>query len=94
MDQMTKKRWDDAIERLGNCPKDKRDHFAALIMQLADCYGEGGTSKAIVLIEHGDVMAMFSAGADEMAAAEMVSRANEVFMTNAVADAPPKELFN
>lgn len=94
MDKVTTERWNNAIERLGNCPKEKRDHFATLIMQLADCYGEGGTSKAIVLIEHGDVMAMFSAGADEMAAADMVSRANDVFMANAMADAPAKELFN
>jgi hypothetical protein len=94
MDKLTHKRWDEAIERLGNCPKEKRDHFATLIMQLADCYGEDHTSKAVILIDHGEVLAMFSAGADEMAAADMVSKAHEVFMANAVADAPPKELFN
>jgi hypothetical protein len=94
MDKLTQKRWEDAIERLGNCPKDKRDHFAALIINLADCYAEDNETKAVILIDHGEVMAMFSAGADEMAAADMVSKANEVFMANAVADAPPKEMFN
>lgn len=94
MDKVTTKRWDDAITRLSNCPKDKREHFAALIMQLADCYGEEITSKALVLIDTGDTLAMFSAGADEMAAAEMIGKAHEVLMSTVTADAPPKEMFN
>jgi hypothetical protein len=94
MDKLTQKRWEETLEKLSGCSKEQRDHFAMLVLQLADCYGNDITSKAVVLINKNDVLSMFSAGANEMDAAEMVSKTHEVFMASVTADAPPKEMLN
>lgn len=92
--QMKADNWDDALKRLQACPEDTRTHFAMLILQLAECYGKDHTSKAVVLIDKGDRMALFSAGADEMDAATMVRAAAEVLVDVVTSEAPPREMFN
>jgi hypothetical protein len=94
MDKLTQKRWEETLEKLSGCSKEKRDHFATLVLQLSACYNEDMSSKAVVLIHKDDVLAMFSAGANEMDAAEIVGKANEVLMAVMTADAPPKEMLN
>jgi hypothetical protein len=94
MDQLKTKAWEDALKRLNECSVEKREHFAVLITTLADCYGTDAPAKAVVLVDRGEHMAMFSAGAEEMTAAEMVSRAHAAFTMSVMADAPPKEMFN
>jgi hypothetical protein len=93
MEKMTH-RWDEAIETLGKCPKEKRDHFAMLIVRLAECYLEEPTSRAVILIDTEDSLLMFSAGADDMAATDIVNKAQEVLVDVVTYDAPPKEMFN
>jgi hypothetical protein len=94
MDKLTQKRWEETLEKLSDCSKEKRDHFAMLVLQLADCYDDDMSSKAVVLLHKNDVLAMFSAGANTMDAAEIVSKAHEALMATVTADAPPKEMLN
>jgi hypothetical protein len=92
-----KAKWQEAMDRLSKCSKEKRDHFANLIMSLADCYREDDTepeAQAVVLLVRGDVLAMFSAGADAMCATDMVCKATEALISMAMAEAPTKEMFN
>lgn len=97
MDKLTQtptQKWDEAIKRIQACPEETRTHFAMLILQLADCYGDNRTAKAVVLIDRASTMAVFSAGADESDAVTMVRAAAEVLVEVVTAEAPPREMFN
>lgn len=95
MDQMNiKQAWETTLDDLAKMPAEKRKHFAALIISLAECYKEDNNAKAVVLINNDDALAMFAAGADEFAAAEMVSKASEIMGIVHTADAPERSMFN
>jgi hypothetical protein len=93
MDKEIKDHWENAMTMLMALPETKRRHFALLLVNLADCYADDGV-MATVIISRDDNLMMFSAGATEFECAEMLGRANELVHEVAVADAPPKELFN
>jgi hypothetical protein len=50
--------------------------------------------KAVVLVDTGEALLTFCAGADEMDMAEMIGQANEMAQAILLRDAPPKEMFN
>ena len=85
------------MDKLLHLPKTKRDHFALLLVSLADCYANDEAdenAKAVVLISRDDTLALFSAGAAESDCMDLLIRATELLTACATADAPPKEMFN
>lgn len=97
MDQEMKDKWAASMDRLLHLPKTKRDHFALLLVSLADCYANDEAdenAKAVVLISRDDTLALFSAGAAEADCMDLLIRATELLTACATADAPPKEMFN
>jgi hypothetical protein len=94
MDKLTQEAWDETIESLSKQDVELRNHFAKLIMMLAKCYDDNAPHKAVVLINTGDSMLTFCAGADEMELADMLSQANDMVQALTMQDAPPKEMFN
>lgn len=94
MDKELADKWSAAVDSLLNMPHTKRKHFALMVLHLAKCYTDSEHNKAVVLISDDDALMTFSAGADEMEAAEMVQIAHEIMGAVNMADAPPKEMFN
>jgi hypothetical protein len=94
MDKLTQDSWTAAIEDLRNSDEGLRDHFGRLILMLAKCYNENAPHKAVVVIDTGESLLTFCAGADEMELAEMIGQANEMAQAMVLRNAPPKELFN
>ena len=94
MDKLTQETWDDTIAALSNSDEGLRDHFGKLILLLAKCYNENAPHKAVVIIDTGESMLTFCAGADEMALAEMISHANDMAQAIVLRNAPPKGMFN
>jgi hypothetical protein len=94
MDKMTQTSWDDTIAHLSKRDEGVRDHFAQLILTLAKCYNLEAPHKAVVLVDTGEALLTFCAGADEMDMAEMIGQANEMAQAILLRDAPPKEMFN
>ena len=94
MDKTMKDNWDEAINLLMELPKERRDHFALLLLNLAKCYTDHDHWKAVIIINNEDAMLTFSAGATEAESMEMLQLANEAVVAAATVDAPPKEMFN
>jgi hypothetical protein len=94
MDKVNKDVWDDTIAALSNSDEGLRDHFGKLILLLAKCYNPDLPHKAVVIIDTGESLLTFCAGADEMELAEMVGQANEMAQAMVLRNAPPKEMFN
>ena len=94
MDKLTQETWDDTIAALSNSNEGLRDHFGQMILLLAKCYNENTPHKAVVLVDTGDSLLTFCAGADEMQWAEMIGQANAMAQAMLLRDAPPKEMFN
>jgi enoyl-CoA hydratase/carnithine racemase len=61
---------------------------------MAKCYNPELPHKAVVIIDTGESLLTFCAGADEMELAEMIGHANEMAQALTLRDAPPKEMFN
>jgi hypothetical protein len=94
MDKLTQTTWDDTIAALSNSDEGLRDHFGKLILLLAKCYNPDLPHKAVVVIDTGEALLTFCAGADEMELADMLGQANEMAQALTLRDAPPKEMFN
>lgn len=94
MDKMTQTSWDDTIANLSKRDEGVRDHFAQLILTLAKCYNMDAPHKAVVLVDTGEALLTFCAGADEMDMASMIGQANEMAQALTLRNAPPKEMFN
>jgi hypothetical protein len=94
VDKVSKDAWDTTVEHLSKRDEGVRDHFAQLILMLAKCYNLEAPHKAVVLVDTGEALLTFCAGADEMDMAEMVGQANEMAQAILLRDAPPKEMFN
>ena len=94
MDKLTQDAWDDTIAGLRKRDEGVRDHFAQLLLTLAKCYSLDEPHKAVVLIDTGEALVTFCAGADAMDAAEMLGHANDMAQAMLLRDAPPKEMFN
>ena len=94
MDKLTQDSWDNTIAALSNSDEGLRDHFGKLILLLAKCYNPELPHKAVVIIDTGESLLTFCAGADEMELAEMIGQANEMAQALTLRDAPPKEMFN
>jgi hypothetical protein len=94
MDKLTQDTWDNTIDHLSKRDEGVRDHFAQLIMTLAKCYNLDAPHKAVVLVDTGEALLTFCAGADEMDMASMLGQANEMAQALTLRDAPSKEMFN
>jgi hypothetical protein len=94
MDKLTQDSWDNTIAALSNSDEGLRDHFGKLILLMAKCYNPELPHKAVVIIDTGESLLTFCAGADEMELAEMIGHANEMAQALTLRDAPPKEMFN
>ena len=94
MDKLTQDAWDKTIAALSNSDEELRDHFGKLILLLAKCYNPDLPHKAVVIIDTGESMLTFCAGADEMGLAEMIGQANDMAQAMVLRNAPPKEMFN
>jgi hypothetical protein len=92
MDKEVVDAWESTIDKLGNLSPERRKHFALLLVNLADCYADD--ASAVILIHRDDNLMLFSAGATEFDAADMLSRANTLVNAVVTAEAPPKEMFN
>jgi hypothetical protein len=94
MDKINKDAWETTIAHLSKRDEGVRDHFAQLIMTLAKCYNLDAPHKAVVLVDTGEALLTFCAGADEMDMATIIGQANEMSQAILMRDAPPKEMFN
>ena len=94
MDKLNQEEWDTTIEQMQGASKELRDHYARLIMLLAQCYLKDSGRKAVVIFDTGSSMLTFAAGADEMEMADMLMQANDTVQAITMQDAPPKEMFN
>lgn len=87
--------WNEAMDNLGKLPEYKRDQFGLLLVNLAKCYMEDSKQRALVLVDIADeAMLTFAINTDEMEAADMINRAQEVMNTIVTEDAPKREMFN
>lgn len=89
-----KQEWDKALNYLMNMPKDKRTHFALVIVALAECYVPDSGSKAVVLVTNSEDLSFISAGADEYEAFEIIDRAHKLIADVHTMNAPEKGYFN
>jgi hypothetical protein len=89
MDEHTRARWGKALEMLGKCPPEQRNHFANLLIQLVSCYDLDSDARAIVLISDGDNMFTYSAGADETEAKEIIACGYHALCGDAATVFPP-----
>ena len=94
MDKVNKDVWEDTIAQLSKRDEGVRDHFAQLILTLAKCYNPDLPHKAVVLVDTGEALLTFCAGADEMDMAEMLTQAYDMSQAMVLRNAPPKEMFN
>jgi hypothetical protein len=94
MDKLTQTSWDDTIANLSKRDEGVRDHFAQLILTLAKCYNLDAPHKAVVLVDTGEALLTFCAGADEMDMTEMLTQAYDMAQAMTMRNAPPKEMFN
>lgn len=95
MDKINQQEWEETIDRLqATTSTELREHFAHLIMLLAQCYGNDAGCKAVVIVDTGVSLLTFAAGADEMGMADMLMQANETVQALTLRGAPPKEMFN
>jgi len=94
MDKLTQASWDDTIANLSKRDEGVRDHFAQLIMTLAKCYNMDAPHKAVVLVDTGEALLTFCAGADEMDMTEKLTQAYDMAQAMTMRNAPPKEMFN
>jgi hypothetical protein len=94
MDKLTQTAWDDTIANLSKRDEGVRDHFAQLILTLAKCYNLDAPHKAVVLVDTGEALLTFCAGADEMDMTEMLTQAYDMAQAMTMRNAPPKEMFN
>jgi hypothetical protein len=94
MDKLTQASWDDTIANLSKRDEGVRDHFAQLILMLAKCYNLEAPHKAVVLVDTGEALLTFCAGADEMDMTEMLTQAYDMSQAMVLRNAPPKEMFN
>lgn len=95
MDKLDQQTWEETIDRLqSTTSQELREHFAHMIMMLAQCYIKDSECKAVVIVDTGASMLTFAAGADDMEMAEMIMQANETAQAITMQDAPPKEMFN
>lgn len=94
MEQQLKDEWASAMESLLTLEKEKRRHFALLLVHLAKCYVDDDHWKAVVIINNDESLLTFSAGATEFEAAELLQMANDAVLLAATADAPEREMFN
>ena len=94
MDKVSKDAWDTTVEHLSKRDEGVRDHFAQMIMLLAKCYDMDAPHRAVVLVDNGEALLTFCAGADEMDMASMIGQANELAQALTLRNAPPKEMFN
>jgi hypothetical protein len=94
MDKLTPESWEDTIAQLSKRDEGVRDHFAQLILTLAKCYNLEAPHKAVVLVDTGEALLTFCAGADEMDMAEMLTQAYDMSQAMVLRNAPPKEMFN
>ena len=95
MDENLKDEWTKAINDILEMDPHKRRHFALLLVNLAKCYTNSDDWKAVILIHNNEnSLLTFSAGADEVEAAEMLKSASDAILLAATAGAPPKEMFN
>ena len=94
MDKLTRDSWNTAMEDMRESDEGLRDHFGRLILMLAKCYNEKSAHKAVVIVDTGESLLTFCAGADELELAEMLGQANEMAQALTMRDAPPKEMFN
>ena len=94
MDKLNQEEWDATIEQMQSASNELRDHFARMIMMLAQCYNKDSPYKAVVIVDTGASMLTFAAGADDIEMAEMLMQANDTVQAITMQDAPPKELFN
>jgi len=94
MDKINKDAWETTIDHLSKRDECVRDHFAQLILTLAKCYDLEAPHRAVVLVDTGDALLTFCAGADEMDMASMIGQAHEMAQALTLRDAPPKEMFN
>jgi hypothetical protein len=94
MDKLTQDSWDNTIAALSNSDEGLRDHFGKLILLMAKCYNPELPHKAVVIIDTGESLLTFCAGADEMELADMLGQANDMAQALTLRDAPPKEMFN
>lgn len=94
MDKLNQQTWEETIDRMQSTSQEKREHFAHLIMMLAQCYVEESPLKAVVIVDTGPSMLTYAAGADEMEMADILLHASETIQALAMRGAPPKEMFN
>jgi hypothetical protein len=94
VDKVNKDVWEDTIAQLRKRDEGVRDHFAQLILTLAKCYNLDAPHKAVVLVDTGEALLTFCAGADEMDMAEMLTQAYDMSQAMVLRNAPPKEMFN
>jgi hypothetical protein len=94
VDKVNKNVWEDTIAQLNKRDEGVRDHFAQLVLTLAKCYNLEAPHKAVVLVDTGEALLTFCAGADEMDMTEMLTQAYDMSQAMVLRNAPPKEMFN
>jgi len=93
MEENLRDSWASAMNSLGVLSEEKREHFALMLIKLADCYVDAEAS-ATILIQKDGQLTMFSAGATELESACVIQAAHKLMTEVVTYDAPPKEMFN
>jgi len=83
-------------EIVSNMDDEEKKHLKLLTTKLIACYGKDSPFSAVIVFSDGTEgsIAIASANANSMFAAELLKFGNEYAQESLMKDAPPKEMFN
>jgi len=89
--------YKDFVEKIvGGMDDDEKKHLQFITTKLIACYGKDSPFSAVIVFSDGNdgSIALASANANSMFAAELLRFGNDYAQENLMKDAPPKEMFN
>lgn len=83
------------MSKLDALSEQARDHFRMVLLKLVECYSDENAHGVVLVSREGeDGMTFIAINANEMDAAEMLSRAGTVIMDINVEDMPDRGMLN
>ena len=89
--------YKDFVEKIvSGMDDDEKKHLQFITTKLIACYGKDSPFSAVIVFSDGNdgSIALASANANSMFAAELLRFGNDYAQETLMKDAPPKEMFN
>ena len=95
--ELNENNYKEFVEKIvGGMDDDERKHLQFITTKLIACYGKDSPFSAVIVFSDSSEgsIALASANANSMLAAELLMVGNEYAQKNMMEGAPPKEMFN